>query len=401
MKTCLISNEYHGHGNFGGVGSYTFNMAKALRLAGYKVTVIAKGSKNQSDTIDEPGIKAIFIPDTDEHLPKGIVERLKRRFTPLGIKRHLWTRAVLERLDKIVKEEDIRLVEVSEFSLDALSISLPENANLILRQHSPWDTTRDKSKKINAFDNFLQQRREKTLAHSANLITCPSQKLADFIEKKWSISPYKIVIYPNPVDTDLFKPCDDINVMENSIVYAGRIEHIKGVESLVRSIASVKKSIPQVHLRIINADSTPADRLSSYEKRVLNQVREYGLEENVEIISRLKQPDLVREYCSASIAVVPSLWESLPYAVLEPMACGCAVIASRCGGIPEIIQDQINGLLAEPLNVNSFTGKILRLLRNPSLVKELGHNARERIIKRFSLSVVSREVDIVFRELCI
>jgi glycosyltransferase involved in cell wall biosynthesis len=319
----------------------------------------------------------------------------------LSIERKIWTSRVIKRLQELAENKGIQLVEVSEFSLSTINFELPGQAQLIVRQLSPWNTARNKNEKNLFLDRFLQQQSTRKIAESSQLVTCPSQCMADLIENKWKISPYKIVIYPNPLDTGFFTPLEGVEVQGNSILFAGRFERMKGVESLVRAISNVKKSIPGIRLQMINAGGAQGDSENEYETFIRRKISDYGLEKNTDICPRLTQDELVKAYCRAAVVVVPSLWESLPYAVLEPMSCGRPVIANNCGGIPEIIHNQMDGLLADPLNVNSLTGKILRLLRNPGLAQELGRNARERIINRFSLSVVSREVDIIYRELCI
>ncbi|MEW6041714.1 MAG: glycosyltransferase family 4 protein, partial [Elusimicrobiota bacterium] len=364
MKICIVSKEYPNPEGFGGVGTYTYNMALGLVKNGHQVAVITQTWPWLSGESMEDGIRVIRIPVPELDTHQQFFSRLKSIILPYTMQRKLWTRNVMAKLYELIHKESIQLVELSEYSLDSIPPPLPGSVRLVVRQHSPWDTVIDQSNRFTPLDTLLQKRFRKYLAKSADLVTCPSEKLADLIEKKWKISPYKIVIYPNMLDTDFYRPRKNIAVEKNTLLYAGRIERMKGLECLIRALVSVKKAVPDIRLRIINAGSFASADQMNYEKNIKQKIRNYGLEKSIEIKPRMNQNELIDEYCRAAVAVVPSLWESLPYAVLEPMSCARPVVASRCGGIPEIIQDQHNGLLAEPLNVSSFCGKILRILRN-------------------------------------
>ena len=96
--------------------------------------------------------------------------------------------------------------------------------------------------------------------------------------------------------------------------------------------------------------------------------------------------------------MVPSRWyENFPYAVLEAQAAGCAVVASRIGGIPEQIDDGVDGLLVPPDNAAALRGALGRLLDAPALARKLGMAGAQRVRQRLSpddhLHAVLREYD--------
>jgi glycosyltransferase involved in cell wall biosynthesis len=86
----------------------------------------------------------------------------------------------------------------------------------------------------------------------------------------------------------------------------------------------------------------------------------------------------MRYLCSASVAFFPSLWENFPYACLEAMSCGCAVVTSDCGGFREIVNDGECGLSVEPDSTEAIITAMHRLLDDPGLAGKLGENARKR-----------------------
>src|SRR5205823_3648772 len=93
----------------------------------------------------------------------------------------------------------------------------------------------------------------------------------------------------------------------------------------------------------------------------------------------------------AAVVVVASRYEVFPYVLLEAFRQGCPVVATRVGGIPEIVQDGQNGLLAEPGNAEDLAEKIMQLLRDRELAARLGRQAREDCERRYNPERIARE----------
>jgi glycosyltransferase involved in cell wall biosynthesis len=177
--------------------------------------------------------------------------------------------------------------------------------------------------------------------------------------------------------------CDEI------IGFAGRLVPLKGVEYLLQAIAILKKEYPSIQLRL--AGSGPErDRLEQLTTAL-------SLKENVLFLDWVE--DVNAERSRWSVTVQPSLQEGLPMNVLESMAAGVPVIASRVGGIPEVIRDGINGLLVGPRNSSQLAEAIGRLLTDASLRNRLGLAAVQTIMKGFSAEKMSAEVSALYDEL--
>lgn len=97
------------------------------------------------------------------------------------------------------------------------------------------------------------------------------------------------------------------------------------------------------------------------------------------------EPEAVRAYYwQCTLLLLPSLHDGLPNALLEGMACGCAIIGSAVGGIADVIADGINGILVPPGDANALAHAILRLLNAPELCKKLGMNARDTVLRAYT-----------------
>ena len=94
---------------------------------------------------------------------------------------------------------------------------------------------------------------------------------------------------------------------------------------------------------------------------------------------------VLREFAESAISVLPSLDEAFGYAAVESMSVGTPVVASRAGGLAEVIRDSVDGFLVEPGNPTELSSAIVRLLGDESLRNEMGKNARARFEKCFDL----------------
>jgi glycosyltransferase involved in cell wall biosynthesis len=104
-------------------------------------------------------------------------------------------------------------------------------------------------------------------------------------------------------------------------------------------------------------------------------------------------------YSNSSIFVLPSLIESFPFSILEAMSSGSAVIASNVGGVPEIIDDEVDGLLVQPGNPEILAKKILFLLDNESETKKLSKKAREKILGEFTSEIMSNRTEKIYEQI--
>jgi glycosyltransferase involved in cell wall biosynthesis len=132
---------------------------------------------------------------------------------------------------------------------------------------------------------------------------------------------------------------------------------------------------------------------------LLEEISRLKAQASVEFIDQVPQDKLVDYYQQSAVCVVPSLWENHPYAVLEAMACGKAVIASGVGGIPEIIKDKYSGILVLPGSFISLAEAIIGVLGDNGLQRMLGDNARKYIEDKYASSAVVQENLKVYKEL--
>jgi starch synthase len=116
----------------------------------------------------------------------------------------------------------------------------------------------------------------------------------------------------------------------------------------------------------------------------------------IEWVRGVKASSVIDYLRLSSIALFPSLWENLSYACLEAMASGLAVIASNCGGFPEMIAHGETGLLVEPHNSTALTEALMKLISQPKLVNTLGKNARLHVLKNYDTASVCPRIETMY-----
>jgi D-inositol-3-phosphate glycosyltransferase len=201
----------------------------------------------------------------------------------------------------------------------------------------------------------------------------------------------KISVIPCGVDSHLFQPRDPSEAkahlglpQKKFILYVGRIDPVKGIDTLLKAMATVKAQLHHpdaIHLLVIGGDVTHAVNSHSGELHNLKQLAaQLDIKDYVTFLGAQRQDQLPYFYTAADACVLPSRYESFGMVALEAMSCGTPVIASKVGGLSSFIQEGKTGFLIPEDDEKALAEKILRLLHYPSLKDELGTYARIRAI---------------------
>jgi N-acetyl-alpha-D-glucosaminyl L-malate synthase BshA len=203
----------------------------------------------------------------------------------------------------------------------------------------------------------------------------------------------EVKVIPNFVDSETFKPaqCDsDIDKQENEIViiHVSNFRPVKRVPDLIYAMKIVTKEHPNATLLLVGdgPDRHNVERLIDH----------LNLSKNVKLTGfRSDVPNLMR--CS-DIGVLSSETESAPLTLLEGMSSGLPMVATNVGGIPEIIQDGVNGIIVPAKNPEAIASQLINLIKEPGLRTKLGTKARETILEKYTSEKIVNEYLKVFRE---
>lgn len=228
------------------------------------------------------------------------------------------------------------------------------------------------------------------LSKIPNIITeAPSIK--DIISK-WTKS--KIYVVPDGIEYDKIEKTPQHTLANKSpdIFIVANLEKHKGVDILIRAIPKVIELIPNLSVRIAG--------FGPEENELKKLVKELNLEEHVKFLGFVSEEDKFKNCISSKITVVPSRWDCLPITLLEAMACGKCIIASNVGGIPDVIEDGVDGLLFESENVEDLADKIVTLLKDENLREDMGRAAKEKA-KQYDWSNIAERTIEVYKEVII
>jgi D-inositol-3-phosphate glycosyltransferase len=236
-------------------------------------------------------------------------------------------------------------------------------------------------------DSELRAQGEQRAMDMADCIVAANSIERDHMLSQYRVDPAKISIAPLGVDTSIFRPQDrqraraDLGLAGKQLVFSvGRIEPLKGMDTLVRATGLLLREEPGLRERLrvliggghVDDDDpsggTEVDRLKELIQRL-------GLAEVVQLLGSLPQVELPRYYAAADCVVVPSHYESFGLVAVEAMACGTPVVASRVGGLSLSVKDGETGFLVPARDDAAFADRIGRLVRSPELVTRLGQAA--------------------------
>lgn len=212
--------------------------------------------------------------------------------------------------------------------------------------------------------------------------------LAEKAQLEWlyKVDSRKIAVIPPGVDTCHFYPIPTdearaylgLNPTDRMVLFVGRIEPLKGLETLIRAMSCLQicHTKRPVYLAVIGGEPNAHPEAMSAEMARLQRLsKELGLENLVVFLGKRGQDTLPYYYSAAEVLVMPSHYESFGMVALEAMACGTPVIASQVGGLAFLVQDGVTGYHVPDGDPDALCGRLHCLLDKPALRSELGGNA--------------------------
>jgi glycosyltransferase involved in cell wall biosynthesis len=237
------------------------------------------------------------------------------------------------------------------------------------------------------FPLFMQER----VARRLDRIVTVSEASRREIERYFGIPEKDVAVVHNGTDAETFRPVPG-TPKEADLLFVGRTEdRKKGVGTLLEALALLP---PHVTLKIVDG-RIPDDGL------VMRFVRRHGLEQRVILHRERMLPvhELVRQYSTARVAVVPSFFEGFGFPASEAMACGLPVIANAAGALPEVVgTDGSAGRLVPPRDPRALAAAIREVLAEPERAERMGRAARARVERAFRWSDAAARLVEVFAE---
>ncbi len=232
------------------------------------------------------------------------------------------------------------------------------------------------------------------LKRSPTIITV-SNWIKKMLEHDYGIKDLNMI--HNGIDHELFSPKKKTNKIEGldankpTVLFSGRFIALKGINVFAKAMKLVISETKDVHFAFAGPEAS---------QKWVRMFRTEGIPSDCySFLGYIPHTEMPEIYSNSSIFVLPSLTESFPFSILEAMSSGTAVIASNVGGVPEMIDNEVDGMLVQPGNPQILAEKILFLLENESEIKKISKRARERILKEFTSQIMSDKTEKIYEQI--
>jgi glycosyltransferase involved in cell wall biosynthesis len=230
---------------------------------------------------------------------------------------------------------------------------------------------------------------EKRIIRNADAIIAVSNYMKRTLVNHFGPRETYHVIY-NGIDCNKFSP-DESKRKPNIILSVARLDPRKGIHFLIDAIHELHREFPQLKVRIVGK--------GHQETELRKRIEHYGLSDSVKLVGQKQQDEIIEEYQTADLFVLPSLEESQGIVFMEAMACGTPVVAYNIPGVDEVVEHQVDGLLVEKGDVKALTRAIRTVMMDESLRKRLGEQGRKNMVQKFDWKIIAKQTSQLYQQL--
>jgi glycosyltransferase involved in cell wall biosynthesis len=364
--------------NLGGAELSVLGLAEGLTNAGHRTTIL-EFAGSQSKRRLASGITILS-------LPRAFYPHPGRPLSWFRFSRSAW--------------QFYRVV--AQLKPDVISVHFPTwQSPPVVTAHSlphQWRlvvTARGSDVRIMPLTQPRLSRWQSRLFRRADAVTAVSESLRqDVLARYPFLNGMVRVIHNAPARNFFEEPTDGTPraSRERYLLFVGALRSIKGVDILLRAWQRIQPQVPATSLMLVG-QGIDLDRLV-----VLSET--LGVSGSVRFVGTRSQDELPSLYRYAQVVVIPSRSEGLPRVALEAGACGAICVASRVGGLPEVLEDRVTGLLVDPESPEALAEGLLCALNLPAELKQrMSVAAKEKIRRQFDQPTMVRSYERLFQSL--
>ncbi len=407
---CMLSTHGYfdpvpqlGRTDTGGQIVYVLQLAKALSKGKIKVDIYTRwfdSSKKQIDPVPGyPDVRVIRVPAGPwEFIPKeeiyNVLPELVKNMTVLIGEKNLH----YDLFHGHYVDGGIVTLDVAK-ALNKPAFFTPHSLGAWKREQIGGDPEEMEKK----YKFSLRISEERRILGSVKALTVTTRVQKEKLEQLYGFTSDNVAIITPGVDIYTFHPLEPdegwvkTGLPQRYVFCLGRIDSNKGHNLLLNAFDIVRKAIPDVHLVIGGGSPKPEQIEQEVLDRIRNIVVDKDMHSRVHIVGYVPDEQLVLSYQQAELFVLPSIFEPFGIVALEAMACGKPVVASKFGGIRDVISSGESGLLIDPSNVREFADAMTTLLRDRQLANRMGQMACKTIQRQFCWEAIA-ERHIAFYE---
>ncbi len=367
MKICIVHNEY---GKFSGEEAVVQSLLRLLTEHGHEVRYFSRSSA------EIPGMRLgnirAFFGGIFSFSSKKAMRRCLREFKPDIVHVHNLFPLISPSVLGVCRRAGVPVVMTAHNYRLVCPNGLHMNDGRVCEKccggreyHCLLNNCEGSYfKSLGYFLRNYAARKLRLFKRNVSMFACLTEfQKQRLIEEEFDTA--KIAVIPNMVGDGSIEPSKSVG---DYVGFVGRISPEKGVDALVEAA----RGLPEIRFKAAGA----FDRMKALVA---------DSPENFEFIGLVKYEKISEFYKLSRAVLLPSVWfEGFPMILLEAMLTAKPIIASRIGGIPEIVEDGVTGLLFEPGNADELAAKVKTLWENPDLCRQMGQAGRKKALREYS-----------------
>ncbi|MGZ4953950.1 MAG: glycosyltransferase [Methylobacter sp.] len=386
----------------GGVAVFINNLAKQLAELGHEITVITQSDTGRGHTVDfEDGVWVHRLPDEDTMIcesPSNMPDMPEHQKKIAG--------RVLAELNRVNDRRKFQYVVGTIWDLDLAAVIaskkfptamyLVTSYKLMEDSKPEWKDNRDfynnHFAKMVCAERWALENVNHVLASTHAILRDTENAYQFEIDReRLEVLPFGV---PYPPDFSEFVHNEKNEV---DLLFVGRLEHRKGIDLILQALPDFMMKNHLIRFTCIGDNTIPSDDGRTYVEKFLEEFGSCGWINRVQFLGHVDDETLERAYANCDVFVAPSRYESFGLIYLEAMRYGKPCIGTTAGGIPEVVNNEVTGLLASPGDVTTLCRAIERLLNDSELRNRMGGAGRQRYLEKFTTEQFASNIEALIR----
>lgn len=374
MKICIVSDFFVPHYNGGGERRY-FELAKRFVDRGHHVDVIGMKLQGVDDHEVVEGINVHHVGPVIRNPPNKTVSD----FIHYVVSAFLW-----------ILKNDYDIIDSQQYAPFIIGFfgGKIKRTPVIGTIHDVSSGRDDQWLTLNKVAPFIEKF---LLRLPYDKIITVSNHTKKALTKNYGVNPERIDLLYNGVDLQLVDSIIVDKKNNDSIIFVGRLAPHKHVDDLINVVKLLKEDSKDVYLKVVG-NGIEKDNL-------IKMVNDLNLNDQVDFASDLEYSDVITEIKKSSILALPSTREGFGMVLTEANACNIPAVTYKSGGVVEVIEDSKNGFLVEPRNLDELSKKIIYLLENENIAREMGEYGRKKVENCFDWENITTNILEIYEKL--